>query len=100
MAALARNPFRHRNIVPEPLGGHGSKRRMTNRATRALRGVSNLENFRNALGAGRFERGIRPRVMKIVRGPDRILLALFARAAVATAGAAGLRAKEFGFQKT
>jgi hypothetical protein len=68
---------------------------MANGAARALRRVANFEHFRQALGARSFERRIRPRVMKIVRGPDGELFALFARAAVATAGTARLGAEKF-----
>jgi len=96
MATFTRDAFRHGGIVPQPPGRHGGKRRMANGATRALSRVANLENFREPLRPRRFQRGIRPRMMKIVRGPDRILLALFARATMAAARAAALRTEKFG----
>jgi len=90
VAAFTRNALRHCGIVPQPLSRDGGKWRMAYSATRALGRVSNLEHFRKALGARGFERRVGPRVMKIVRRPDGELFALFACAAVATAGTAGL----------
>jgi len=100
MTALARNAFRHGNIVPQPLRRNGGKRRMTNRATRTLRWICDFKNLRQPLGARGFQRGVRPCVMKIMRRPDRILFALFTRATVATACAATSRAEKFRFENS
>jgi hypothetical protein len=55
-----------------------------------LRRITDLQNLRQPLGPRSLQRRVRSRMMKIVRGPDCVLLALFARTAVATAGTAGL----------
>ena len=95
VATLAGNSFSDRGIVPKSLGGNGLKRRMTHGAARALRGIADFQHLGQPLRSRGFKRCIGSRMMKIVRGPNRVLIALFPCAAVATARTARLRAQKF-----
>ena len=76
--------------MAEPFARDRGEGRVANRAPRALRRIANFQNLGQPFRARGFERGVRPRMMKIVRGPNRVLFAFFARAAVTTARTASL----------
>src|SRR5579862_6801420 len=95
VAVFAGNTLGYFHIRPETLGHYSLKRRMTNSASRALRRIANFQNLSQSFRAGCFKRGVWPSMMKIVREPDRVLIVLLVRTAVATAGTAALGTQEF-----
>jgi len=71
--------------VAETFRWNRRERRVADGAAGTLRRVADFENFGETFGASGLEGGVGARVVKIVRGPKGEWLALFRRAAVATA---------------
>src|SRR6266545_8121892 len=96
VTAFTGNPFADARFLVQLTGPQGVEWRMTNRAPPALRRIADVQDSSDALRAGGFQRRVRPQVVKILRGPHRVLVPGVSRSAMATAGTAASRAEEFG----
>src|SRR5436190_510433 len=96
MTVFAGDAFADFRCLTQLAGWYRVEWRMADGAPLVLRRITDSQDVGQALRAGGFEHRVWPQVVKIMRGPHRVLVPIVSRPAVTTARTATLRPQESG----